>query len=366
MNDKELYNRFEGQIQLPGFGIEAQRKLMESKVLLIGAGGLGCPCVQYLVAAGIGVVGICDGDIVKTSNLHRQIIFTGNDIGKKKVEVIKLRMQPVFPETKIIIYDTFLDNQLAIDIFPAYDIIVDCTDDINIRFLINDACILLKKPLVYGAVFQYEGQVAVFNTDSDYMNLRDLFEEINPAEVSSCNESGVLGAVTGITGTMQALEAIKLITGIGGLLKNELLIFNLLTYNHYKVAISKSAGQILYPATVQEFLNKNYKQACLNIHSVSSALTRKEFLHKIETGNVQVVDVRNSDEMPVIDFFQYENIPLHDLLAHPEKIDFRKTILLFCHAGVRSQVALDFLIEECRISDVFHLKGGLLKWNQYE
>ncbi len=363
MDDKALYNRFYGQIQLPGFGIEAQYKLMNSKVLIIGAGGLGCPCVQYLVASGIGVVGICDGDTVKASNLHRQILFTWNDIGYKKTDIIKSRMQYVFPETEIITYDTFLDNQLAVDIFPAYDIIVDCTDDINTRFLINDACVLLQKPLVYGAVFRYEGQVAVFNTDKDHVSLRDLFDEMNPDNIPSCNESGALGAVTGMIGTMQALEVIKLITSVGGLLKNELLIFNLLAYNHYKVTVSKSGSAISCPLMEEDFLNRNYKQVCVNKDFISNALTQKEFLQKIDAGNVQVIDVRNVGEMPVVDFFQCENIPLHDLLEHPEKIDSRKTVLLFCHAGIRSQIALDFLLEEYKMNNVFHLKGGLLKWN---
>lgn len=351
---------------LPGFGTEAQHRLMQAKVLVIGAGGLGCPCIQYLVGAGTGVIGICDGDTVEISNLHRQIVFTTDDAGKKKVHIIKSRMENVVPGLEIKTYDVFLDNQLAVDIFPLYDIVIDCTDDINTRFLINDACVLLNKPLVYGAVFRYEGQVAVFNTDENNINLRDVFNDIKSKEILSCNESGALGAITGMVGTMQALEAIKFVTKINGLLKNEILFCNFLTYNHYIATISKSNKNIYYPKTEQDFLNKNYRQACMRRGNASKDLNQTDFLQKMKAENVQVVDVRNKNELPLIDFFEHENIPLHDLLQHPEKIDRSKTVLLFCHAGIRSQTALDFLIEECKMTNVFHLKGGILKWNNDE
>lgn len=351
---------------LPNFGIESQHKLLHAKILVIGGGGLGCPCIQQLVAAGVGTIGICDGDFVEISNLHRQIIFDSNDIGKKKVDILKSKLESVNPNIHLNLYDNFLDNSLAIKLFTDYDLIIDCTDDINTRYLINDACVLLNKPLIFGAVFQFEGQIAVFNCDQNHINLRDLFEELIPNQIGSCNETGTLGAITGIVGIMQALEAIKYVTNMDGLLKNELLICNFISYQHYKVSISKSTRNIQFPKTVEEFLSKNYQQICRIPIYKSIELNQKDFLQKIKTELAQVIDVRDDNEKPNVDWFPHEKIPLRELIQHPEKIDPNKTTLLFCHAGIRSEIAAEFLIEECKRSNIFHLKGGLLKWNTNE
>jgi adenylyltransferase/sulfurtransferase len=350
-------------MQLPYFGEQGQSLLFKAKILIIGAGGLGCPCIQYLVAAGAGCIGICDGDRIEKSNLHRQILFTTRDIGQLKTHVVMKRLQHVNDHLQIRTYAQFLNNELALELFPQYDLIIDCTDDLQTRLLISDACVLLQKPLIYGAVFQLEGQVAVFNTDDQHINLRDLFNDLQDAELTNCNESGTLGVVTGLVGTMQAAEAIKLICGSSGLLSNEMLICNFKTYDQFKIKIPQSAASDLIPVSIDDFLKRNYLQACSNSNIISHSLDQDVFFQKINEGNVQVIDVRNEGELPEINLFQHERIPLNDLLKHPERVDRDKTVLLFCHAGIRSQTALDFLIEECNINDVYHLKGGLLKLN---
>lgn len=362
MNEKEIHNIFQTQLMLPGFGMEAQQKLQNARVLVIGAGGLGCPCLQYLAAAGIGTLGICDGDIVAASNLHRQILFSRVDLGRNKAEVARQRLTNIHSHTIIKIYPEYLTNPLAIDLMPQYDIVVDCTDDLHTRFLINDACVLTGRPLVYAAVYRYEAQVAVFNTDSNHFNLRNVLEGPD-IEVISCNESGTLGTVTGMAGCIQAMECIKYLADLDGQLKDQWLMCNFMDYNFYKMGIpsSKNNDQNI-PASVEEFLSKNYRQACFRSEYISSELTREEFLNKIDKDNVLVIDVRNVGELPVIEDFAYINIPLHKLLEDPGQLDAAKEILLFCHAGIRSLEAMEFLTEVCGFKNVFHLKGGLLKW----
>lgn len=366
MENSSIYNQFQTQMLLPKFGIEAQLKLQNAKVLVIGAGGLGCPCIQYLIGAGIGTVGICDGDWVELSNLHRQILFTSNDIGKKKASVIFDKLQHVFSSIKIIVYDYFLEQKTAIELFPEYDIVIDCTDDIQTRYLINDACVLLKKPLVYGAVFQYEGQVSILNCDNKKINLRDVFAEEKHKNIFTCNNSGALGAITGMIGTMQSLEAIKYITGIEGGLKNELLICNFIEYSFYKIEISKRKNNVDLPHSISEFLNKKYTQICFEKNTNSYELTQKEFLDFIQNKNIELIDVRNENELPKMNFANEKNIPLQTLLKNTNILNKEKTILLYCHAGIRSLEALEFLKEECGFEKVFHLKGGLLKWKYDE
>lgn len=359
----EFESRYQTQLKLPAFGDRAQHLLQQAKVLIIGAGGLGCPCIQYLVAAGVGCIGICDGDQIEKSNLQRQILFTSPDIGLLKTTVVKQRLQHVNKAQQILTFDHYIDQTSALKLFPQFNLIIDCTDDIQTRLLINDACLVLNKPLIYGAVFQYEGQVAVFNSDDQHINLHDIFNEIKPADIIDCNHSGTLGVVTGLVGTMQASEAIKYLTGMRGLLANEMLLCNFLTYDHYKINIPSSGRQAEIPVTAEDFLQMNYAQTCKYKANISHALDAASFLQKASADNVQVIDVRNAHELPEVHLFQHQRIPLAELLKHPEKVKHDQTVLLFCHAGIRSQTALDFLIEECHLTEVYHLKGGLLKLN---
>ena len=223
------YDRYQRQLILKGFGVEAQDKLRRGRVLVIGAGGLGCPIIQYLVAAGVGHIGVADPDKVSVSNLHRQILFGADDIGAWKADVVRQKMQRLDPDAEIIIWKEQWMHPHCLEFFPQYDVVVDATDNFASRYMINDAAVLTGKPLVFGAVSQYEGQVAVFNCPiaegGRSVHYRDLFPDPpQDGEVLNCSEGGVLGVLPGIIGCLQAAEVIKLLTGIGSPLANQLLM----------------------------------------------------------------------------------------------------------------------------------------------
>ena len=238
MDKKELYERYQRQIILPEFGEEGQQKLLKAKVLVIGAGGLSCPVLQYLTAAGTGTIGIVDDDVVALNNLHRQVLYSVGDIGSSKAERARHILHQLNPEIKILPYNERLTVQNALILFDEFDIIIDGTDNFSTRYMINDACVLMNKPLVYGAISQFEGQVSVFNfrqtENEEAVNYRDIFPDPpKEGEVLNCAEAGVLGALPGIIGTMMANETIKLITGIGEPLANQLLTYNALNNQVY-------------------------------------------------------------------------------------------------------------------------------------
>lgn len=227
-------NRYIRQLILKGFGAAAQEKLTNSTILVVGAGGLGCPLLQYLTAAGIGTIGIADFDKVSLSNLHRQILYTANDIGANKAEKATAYLLNQNPEIKINTYSEKITAENANDIIMNYDIVIDATDTIESRLVINDACVHLNKPFILGAIHEYQGQVAVLNYSHNVkvkpINYRDVFPDLPAqAKLPNCEETGVLGVLCGIIGTMQANEAIKLITGIGKPLINQLLTYDSLT-----------------------------------------------------------------------------------------------------------------------------------------
>ena len=245
------YTRYQRQLLLPEWGPAAQRRLGDARILVIGAGGLGCPVLQYLAAAGAGTLGIADGDRVAATDLHRQIFYSDNDVDALKVEKAAAAVQRLNPRTQVVVYPYNLaaDNIRAIVI--QYDIVIDATDNFGARYLINDACVSLSKPLVYGSVFRFEGQVTVFNAaraggvpgrDPRSPNLRDLFPHPpGPSEVPSCEEAGVLGVLPGIIGALQACEALKLATGVGTPLAGMLLTYDALRGRTYQVTYSSPA-----------------------------------------------------------------------------------------------------------------------------
>lgn len=261
---KDYLIRYQRQITLSEFGSQAQEKMAKAKVLVIGAGGLGCPALQYLVAAGVGHIGIADFDIIHLSNLHRQILFGQDDIGKKKVLVAKEKLTQLNNLVQIETYDVQWQQVHCLQYFPLYDIIIDATDNFASRYLINDACVLLGKPLVFGAVNKFEGQLAVFNSSKEACNYRDIFP-LPPSnnEVANCATAGVLGVLPGIIGAMQATEAIKLITGMGKVLENQLLHYNALNQSNYTVKISKNTAVLeQIPSSLEAFLKTNYEVLC--------------------------------------------------------------------------------------------------------
>jgi adenylyltransferase/sulfurtransferase len=336
--------RFHRQTILPNYGEAAQQKLLNSKVLVIGAGGLGCPCLQYLVSSGIGLIGIVDGDIIDISNLQRQILFTTNDIGKNKAVTAKEKLKDIHPSTEINSFSFFLDGKNANEIISKYDVVIDCTDDFNTRYLINDVCVELSKPLIFGANYQFEGQVAVFKMDDTKINLRDIFPT-PPKQAMRCEEAGAMGAVLGILGSVQALETIKLITEQQDYLYNEMLYLNVIKYETIKIKISKKLSDM----------------RCPMLGNTINDLTVEEFIEKINNPLVQLIDVRNETELPKVDF-NCTQIPLPTLKENIHLLNKEKEIVLFCHAGIRSLEAAERLQDEFDFQQVSHLKGGIVKY----
>lgn len=355
--------RYDRQIKLQGFGIEAQEKLASAKVLVIGAGGLGCPVLQYLTAAGVGNIGIVDDDKVSLSNLHRQVMYTTDDIGKLKTEAAFERLNLMNPEVQISIISERMTTKNAIQILSDYNFIIDCSDNFPTRYLLDDACRILKKPLIFGAIYQYEGQTAIFNVPNNVgfsTNYRNLFPEPpKPDEVMDCNIAGVIGVLPGIIGTIQATEAIKLITGIGEPLVNKLMTINVLDY---QTAIFEIPAENLndknFPSTVTEFEKMNYELHCgidqRGIKNISSS----DFKQKAELPDTIVIDVREPDELPKLDL-PYLSIPLSQLKENINQI-INRNIIVVCQSGKRSFIGVQILSDILgKRHNISHLEGGI-------
>lgn len=359
--------RYQRQVILKGFGESAQDALLNAKVLIIGAGGLGCPVLQYLTAAGVGSIGIVDDDVVSLSNLHRQVLYGTDDIGKQKVSVAVGKLRLLNPDTKFVEYNVRLDKTNCLDIIDTYPVIVDCTDNFATRYMINDACLLKQKPLVYAAVSGFEGQVAVFNVSAEGNiqtgNYRDLFPEQPLAgEVLNCAEAGVLGVLPGIIGSLQACEVLKLITGIGDPLTNQLLMYNALdnqirifAYSHNK------QSAITAPRNENDFYNMDYNEECAN-ENLRLSITAEQFDEIRMQNDVLLVDVREPNELPRVTEFNHIQIPLRELNQKMGGLT-KGTIVFFCHSGIRSQQAVSIATEYFGSPGRFYsLNGGLMKW----
>lgn len=360
--------RYKRQITLKEFRESGQQKLQDARVLVIGAGGLGCPALQYLAGAGIGKIGIVDYDLVALSNLHRQVLFSSNDIGLSKALRSADILEQLNPEIEIIVYNERLTNANALHILSGFDIIIDGTDNFASRYMINDACVLLNKILVYGAIFKFEGQVAVFNCKQPKTGIsvsyRDLFPEPPlDGEIQNCEEAGVLGVLPGIIGTMMANETIKLITGIGEPLINRLLTYNSLNNLVYDLELqARPETRSLMPRNAEEFKAFNYDWLC----SISSKfeIEQEVFAQMIKASGIQVVDVREYGETPLIRDFEHIQIPLSRFIKNISAIE-SDTILLFCQSGKRSSTAAQILSEHYGNSKkIYSLKGGIAGWQK--
>ena len=358
--------RYQRQIILKGFGAAAQQKLQSAKVLVIGAGGLGCPALLYLAAAGLGHIGIVDGDTVSRSNLHRQVLYREGDIGKNKAncaaEVLKMHNA----EIEIQAFPFHLTNSTALELFPEYDIILDGTDNFATRYLINDACVLLGKPLVWGAVSQYEGQVGIFNVNNPKgrgVNYRDLFPHPPaPGEVANCAEAGVLGVAAGIIGNIMAAELIKLLTGIGEPLVDQLLHYDLLRHQIYVVKAQPRpdiAG--LIPISKAAFLQMDYPVYCGTALS-DLEINKARFQELLLQDDVVCIDVREPGELPEITDFSTKTIPLQELLLSPPHLQ-AGTVVFICQSGKRSLHAAKALHAQWQGKhQIYSLQGGLNGW----
>lgn len=368
MKEPASLERYHRQVILNGLGESGQQKLLAAKVLVIGAGGLGCPVLQYLAAAGVGTVGIVDNDAVHLTNLHRQVLYGMADIGQSKAERAADKLRQMNPDIRVRYYHLRLDNSNALDILEEYDVVVDASDNFPTRYLINDACVLLGKPLVYGAVSKFEGQVALFNyaagPGEKTTNYRDLFP-VPPqeGEVANCAEAGVLGVLPGIIGSLQAAEVIKLITHIGQPLVNQLQTFNLLTNEWYAWEIvPHPQTKAFLPKDRAAFREWQYEDACSveNFQEIGAA----EFNHLIKEKSVLVLDVREPGEQPLIRGFNHVPLPLSQLKQGINALE-EDTIIAVCQSGKRSRQAAQILSSAFPEKKVFSLRGGIVGWTQH-
>lgn len=370
MNSEQSYERYQRQILLKEFGIVGQQKLLQAKVLVIGAGGLGCPVLQYLAAAGTGTIGIVDDDIVSLNNLHRQVLFNADDIGLSKAKIAKEKLKQLNPDLKIIEYNERLTVANALDIIEKFDVVIDGTDNFATRYMINDACVLMNKPFVFGAVSRFEGQVAIFNCKQNNediaVNYRDLFPQPpKDGEVLNCEEAGVLGVLPGIIGTMMANETIKLITGIGTALINRMLTYNALNNQFYELELcAKEQTQSLIPQSVEAFQQMNYEWLCASPSAVQFEIDAGRFDELMQSDDIDILDVRELDESPAISEFEIIQIPLSQL---KEKLSVLKagTIITFCQSGNRSLQAAQFIFDAFgNTRKIYSLKGGIVSWKK--
>ena len=369
MLTKDELIRYNRQIILPDFGVEGQEKLKNASILVIGAGGLGAPNLLYLAAAGIGRIGIVDFDEVSLSNMHRQVLFANDQVGQNKAEVAKERLQALNPEVAFEIFKEPITSQNALELIEPFDLVIDGSDNLPTRYLVNDACVFLDKPLVYGAIFRFEGQVSVFNyvdeAGSRGPNYRDIFPTPPPPDmVPSCSEGGVLGVLPGIIGSMQANEAIKILTGMGTTMSGRLLLFDALDMSSHTMNIKPNLENPVSGKnpSITELID--YEAFCSGISEGvnNEEITVSELKKMMDKQGIHILDVREDYEYEIANIGG-QFIPLNQVVDRKAEIPGDKRVVVMCKAGGRSQKAIDLLKKE-GFDNLVNLKGGILAWQQ--
>ncbi len=366
---KEEIQRYSRHLIMPEVGMEGQLKLTRAKVLMIGAGGLGAPLGLYLAAAGVGRMGIVDFDTVDFSNLQRQITFSTADVGRPKIQAAKERLAGINPQIQIDTYETRLTKENALDLFRDYDIIVDGTDNFPTRYLVNDACVLLGKPNVYGSIFRFEGQTTIFNYPGGPC-YRCLYPEPPPPGlVPSCAEGGVLGVLPGIVGALQAMETIKLILGTGQPLAGRLLLFDALGMCFRELRLRKNPACPVCGEhrTIHELID--YEEFCgirgEEVTPVTAGIPEiapSELKSRLDRGDeIFILDVREPHEYQICNL-QGHLIPLGELPQRVNELDSSREIVAHCRSGKRSADAVQFLLQ-AGFRKIWNLKGGILAWS---
>ncbi|MAR94026.1 MAG: molybdenum cofactor biosynthesis protein MoeB [Euryarchaeota archaeon] len=377
-------NRYARHISLPQIGIQGQKNISKSNVLVIGAGGLGSPAILYLAAAGVGRIGIIDFDDVDISNLQRQVIHSNSAVGQNKAESAKNRIKELNPEVEVVIWKHRLTPENAIEIFQdGWDIVVDGTDNLPTRYLIDDLCSIIDLPWVYGSIYRFEGQVSVFNFNGG-PSYRDLFPEPPPTEsVPSCADGGVLGVLPGVIGSIQATEAIKMITGVGQLLSGKLLIYdaenmNFNRLNFEKVEDRKQIQDL--SLAMKMFVDEGWCQVKADsdnrdVEKPSTAEQNNMFQNITPADCVKrrnegwspfLLDVRSKQEYEQVRIsFTDMQIAHEEVLSVAQSLPKDRDILLLCRSGMRSQMAALFLMD-CGFdgNKLFNIEGGILLWSQ--
>src|SRR5579863_2283556 len=366
---KDEILRYSRHLIMPEVGMEGQLKLKAAKVALIGTGGLGAPLGMYLAAAGIGRIGLVDFDVVDLTNLQRQVMFGSADVGHPKTAAAQARLSNLNPDIEITTYETRLTSENALELFKDYDIVVDGTDNFPTRYLVNDACVLLGKPNVYGSIFRFEGQVTVFGMP-DGPCYRCLYPEPPPPGlVPSCAEGGVLGVLPGIIGSLQAMETIKLILGRGDSLEGRLVLFDALAMKFRELKLRKNAGCPVCGTnrTIHKLID--YNEFCgirgeeepeSNLHVPE--ITPRELKQRLDRGDdLFILDVREPHEYQICNLNGHL-IPLGELPRRVHELDSSHEIVAHCRSGKRSAEAVDFL-RKAGFRKIHNLRGGILSWS---
>jgi adenylyltransferase/sulfurtransferase len=361
--------RYSRHLIMPEVGMEGQLKLKKAKVLLIGTGGLGAPLGLYLAAAGVGQLGLVDFDVVDFTNLQRQVTFGSSDVGKPKSEAARARLSNLNPDIQVQAFETKLTSANALELFRDFDIIVDGTDNFPTRYLVNDACVLLGKPNVYGSIFRFEGQVTIFGMPGGPC-YRCLYPEPPPPGlVPSCAEGGVLGVLPGIVGSIQAMETIKLILGSGRNLTGRLLLFDALEmgFREFKLRKNPKCPMCGEHRTIDKLID--YYEFCGVRGEEAPApdlkvpeITPRELKARLDRGeDLFILDVREPHEYQICNL-RGHLIPLGELPRRVHELDSSREIVAHCRSGKRSAEAVDFL-RKAGFRKILNLKGGILAWS---
>jgi sulfur-carrier protein adenylyltransferase/sulfurtransferase len=345
----QQFKRYQRQIELSEIGSLGQEKLQNAKVLIIGAGGLGCPVLQILAAAGVGTIGIVDGDQVDESNLHRQLLYTLEDSGKNKAEIAALALSKINPEVLVYTYPVFISEYNIAEISQNYEILVDCTDNIAARYLINDISLHYKIPMVYASIHKFEGQISVFNYH-DGPSYRCLFQEKEGQDIPNCVTTGVLGVLPNTLGHLQATEVLKIILGIGSIASGKLLIFNALNLSLQEIVFSKNEHQI----------NLGIKNGMKLASSSASNLEidKTTFWELSNLEKYTIIDLREPHETPHLPIDSLVKIRYASIGDHFQTFNKDQPIILVCQSGIRSKKALQLFIEN-GFNNVVHLQKGI-------
>jgi sulfur-carrier protein adenylyltransferase/sulfurtransferase len=370
---KEELERYSRHLIIPEFNINGQRRLKESKVLVVGSGGLGSPLLLYLTAAGVGKIGIVDFDVVDESNLQRQVLFSQADIGIPKVEAAKKRLQGLNPYVEFETFNTQLTSSNALDIIKDYDVVADGTDNFPTRYLVNDACVLLDKVNVYASIYRFEGQVSVFNylleDGTRGPNYRDLFPEPPPPGlVPSCAEGGVIGVLPGIMGTLQANEVIKVITGVGDTLSGRLFVMDAASFETRVLKLGKDKSNPLNGENPTQKELIDYEQFCgiKTTERVQQAEVKEIDVFQLKSlsdnkESYQLIDVREPYEYEIANL-DGDLMPLNAIEEFVGKISRDRKVVIHCRSGVRSAKAILTLEEKYGFENLYNLKGGILDY----
>ncbi len=368
----EEVKRYSRHLVLDEVGIAGQQRLKGARVLVVGAGGLGAPVLLYLAAAGVGKIGIIDHDTIDVSNLQRQILYSTADVGQKKADIAAKKLSSLNPLLTILPITKKITSANAFDLMADFDMVIDGTDNFPTRYLLNDACVLLDKVLIYGSILKFEGHVSVLNykrnDGSRSANYRDLFPEPPaPDTVQNCEQAGVIGALPGIIGTIQASEAIKIIVGAGEPLADKLLIFDALTLDQTLINIPdrQSRSQIKTLIDYEDFCGisqgKN-KSLAGNQSNIMKEITVQELKKLKDTGaDFQLIDVREPHEFDICNL-DGELIPMSEIPYNVDKIAKDKKVVIHCRSGKRSGDMLLWLEKNHGFNNLYNLKGGILAW----